>query len=124
MKKGGSGGNGGAPGHFEDAHDLDLDSDLDSVDSKGGIKESDDDDEDDKKKKLLRRAPGTLARAKNLNEIKSEDEMAPMVLPQDPKVARLASKRRVERSDRRKKSAALMGRPILSLALFSMLIIL
>ncbi len=102
-KKGTSGGNGGAPGTFQDAHDLDLESDLETESWSGhnGIK---DDEERD-----MKVDNDFVVRAKKLNSIQQEDDMAPMVLPIDPKVARLAMKRREERSQSRKKSAEVMG---------------
>lgn len=70
------------PGQYADAHDLD--SDLDDPVESGDEKEF-------------------IVRAKDLNTIGRENEMAPLSLPSDPKVVRLAESRRKERKEAKRK---------------------
>ena len=47
---------------------------------------------------------GFKIRARELNDIGDEDEMAPLVLPRDPKVVRSATERKKERAEARIKN--------------------
>lgn len=80
---GGGSGGGGSRGQWDDAGDDDPDaSDLDEDDEDGDYK----------------------IRARELNDIGDEDEMAPLVLPRDPKVVRSATQRRQARAEARIKA--------------------
>lgn len=92
----GGGGGRGAPGQFANAS---REKDIDDSDYEDG-----DEDEDG------------VIRAKELDDIGDEDEMAPITLPKDPKVLRMAAERKRERMERRIK---LEGASLLAFFLFS-----
>lgn len=83
-RNGGTGGGGGGGGQFADAGDDPDASDFEDEDDNGVMR----------------------IRARDLNDIGDEDEMAPLVLPRDPKVVRGAKERRKLRNEERIKGEA------------------
>lgn len=83
---GGGGGGGGGSGGRGQWDDSPMDPDA------SDLEEEDDEDQ------------GFKIRARELNDIGDEDEMAPLVLPRDPKVVRSATERKKERAEARIKN--------------------
>ena len=88
---GGGGGSSSGPGTSNGARGQ-FDHALDDPDLSESEEEEDEDDDTYR------------VRARNLNDIGREEDMAPLVLPRDPKIVELAKERKRERTLARQKS--------------------